>query len=384
MEEEPGIEYFGSKNPYQNEYPTDQIDEPEDTGNSAPTVEDTGTQSGTTANCTGDTFEYEEGKPIVSITFSLSKENPFEVNVGTGVTSYKKSEKRAFPVLCEIRDFTTESKDKIVPLKNKGCIEQNLPNVLAPILTQLNSLLLDPYSMYYETKKYDDFVAAQSDFLKASTPKSEEKDQDEGEGEEEEKEEKEKEPQLTPEQEKRKLDLNEKVLGVVREGATQINEKDKDLIDKIKKISEKNGIGEVLQKFLIDLSAADEKTYPEMFPLHLLKYKYVGDDRQQLFMTNNGIITNGEVIFSYLKVDKENKEISANTTGETFMWTLQSNYNNALAALNGTQKDEGFIPDKLINEGFPAQGFPQRGGIGTRRRLSKKLFKKRTTRRIRK
>ena len=374
------IEY--SEDPDQNDESTDQKDKPEDTGNSAPTVEDAGTQSGTTANCAGDTFDYKEGNPIVSITFSLSKQNPFEVNVGTGVTSYKKSDKKAYPVLCEIRDFTTESKVKIESLKNKGCIEKNLPKVLAPILTQLNSLLLDPYSMYYDTKKYDDFVAAQSDFLKAPTEKPTKK----GENEEEEEEEKEQEqePQLTPEQEKRKLDLNEKVLGVVREGATQINEKDKDIIDKIKKISEKNGIGEVLQKFLIDLSAADEKTYSEMFPLHLLDYKYQGNEGQQLFMTNNGIITNGNVIFSYLNVDKQNKAISANFGGEVTMWTLNNEYQKALAALNGTQKDEGFIPDKLINEGFPAQGFPQKGGLGTRRRLSKKLFKKRTTRRNRK
>ena len=86
------IEY--SEDPDQNDESTDQKDKPEDTGNSAPTVEDAGTQSGTTANCAGDAFEYKEGKPIVSITFSLSKQNPFEVNVGTGVTSYKKSEKK--------------------------------------------------------------------------------------------------------------------------------------------------------------------------------------------------------------------------------------------------------------------------------------------------
>ena len=358
-------------------------DEPEAVGDSEPAVEDAVTPSETTANCAGDTFKYKKGKPIVSITFSLSEENPFEVNVGTSMTSYKKSDKKAYPVLCEINGFGSDSV-KIEPLKNKGCIEKNLPKVLAPILTQLNSLLLDQYNSYYETKKYDDFVAAQSEFLNAPTPKSAEKGQDEGEGEEEEEEEEEEEPQLTPEQEKRKLDLNEKVLGVVREGATQINEKDKDLIDKIKKISEKNGIREVLQNFLIDLSAADEKTYSEMFPLHLLDYKYQGNEGQQLFMTNNGIITNGNVIFSYLNVDKQNKAISANTGGEFTMWKLQSNYKQALEALNGTQKDEGYIPDKLINEGFPAQGFPQKGGLGTRRTISKKLFKKRTTRRNRK
>jgi hypothetical protein len=376
------IEFVGPENPDQNVESTDQKDKPEDTGNSAPTVEDAGTQSETTANCAGDTFDYKEGNPIVSITFSLSKENPFEVNVGASMTSYKKSDKKAYPVLCEIRDFTTESKVKIEPLKNKGCIEKNLPKVLAPILTQLNSLLLDQYTMYYDTKKYDDFVAAQSEFLKAPTQTPAEKGKDEGEGEEEKQEqeqEQEQEPQLTPEQEKRKLDLNEKVLGVVREGAKQINEKDKDLIDKIKNISEQNRIGKVLQDFLANELQTNPTRYLEMFPLHLLNYKYQDNDVQQLFMTNNGIITNGNVIFSYLNVDKQNKAISANTGGEFSMWTLKNEYQKALAALNGTQKDEGYIPDKLINEGFP-----QKGGLGTRRTLSKKLFKKRTTRRSRK
>ena len=66
------------------------------------------------------------------------------------------------------------------------------------------------------------------------------------------------------------------------------------------------------------------------------------------------------------------------------MWTLKNEYQKALDILNGKKKDDNFIPDKLIDEGFPEQGLPQKGGLGNRKTLSKKLFKKRATKRIRK
>jgi len=124
-----------------------------------------------------------------------------------------------------------------------------------------------------------------------------------------------------------------------------------------------------------------------MFPLYLLKQEYDGKKDQQLILTNNGIITNGNLIFSYLNVNFHDRKIFENSAligGVYSMWTLQNEYQKALNVLNGTKKDEDFIPDKLIDEGFPEEGLPQKGGIGNRKTLSKKLFKKRATRRNRK
>ena len=353
------IEY--SEDPDQNDESTDQKDKPEDTGNSAPTVEDAGTQSGTTANCAGDAFEYKEGKPIVSITFSLSKENPFEVNVGTGVTSYKKSDKKAYPVLCEIRDFTTESKVKIEPLKNKGCIEKNLPKVLAPILTQLNSLLLDPYSMYYDTKKYDDFVAAQSDFLKAptQTPTGEGKDEGEGEGEEQET------PIVMEGKTKEQVDRSTKIQTLIQKLKDKSNGKtitsDEDA--KLEEIAQKSGAD------LPTLNAFLTKHAEAVFPLHLLPLAY---GNQIIFMTNDGIVSNGKQIFSYNDIT----ETKIDSLGLSESGLTDEKYEEAKNRYNGISTDPWYLNDDVLKNGF------KKGG--NRRTLSKKLFKKRTTRRNRK
>ena len=368
-------------------------EDPPEKAQSNPTKTDEGTvatqgAAETTASCDSKELYTKVGTPILSITFLLSEEHPFEVNVGAGMTTnYKRSEKKAFPVLCEIKDFASGSEVKIESLKNKGCIAKNLPKVLAPYLTELNRLLLDQYNVYYDSTKYDEFVTAQGAFLEAQRQKPSKKVEEEKGEEEEEKQQQ--EPQLTPEQQERKRKLEENVLKKLKDRAVKrINVDDPDVKVRIEEISKQNGIGEYFTEFLADQLALDEgktedkKKYSEMFPLYLLEEKYDGNDGQQLILTNNGIITNGILIFSYLNVDIKNGKILANTLG--FMWTLKNEYQKALNVLNGEKTDEDFISDKLINDGFPEEGFPKKGGIGNRKTFSKKLFKKRATRRIRK
>jgi hypothetical protein len=325
------------------------------------------TPSETTANCAGDTFEYKEGKPIVSITFSLSKENPFEVNVGTSMTSYKKSEKKAFPVLCEIRDFTSGSV-KREPLKNKGCIEKNLPKVLAPILTQLNSLLLDQYNAYYETKKYDDFVTAQSEFSQAPTPKPAEK------GEEEEGEEGQTvvegptlvEGQIVNEEQSKRAAAIEVLIQKLKEKSTeQIADVNG---DKLSEITKQNTVDlDKLKEFL-------EKHKAEVFPLYLLPFNFFKD---QIFMTNNGIVTNGKKVYSYNDISIQNKKIDVLNDFLNWDFIDEGRYSESVNILNGENEDTNYIKKEMIENGDFIKG-------GNRRTLSKKLFKKRTTRRIRK
>ena len=321
----------------------------------------TGTPSETTANCAGDTFDYKEGNPIVSITFSLSKENPFEVNVGTGVTSYKKSDKKAYPVLCEIKDFTSGSV-KREPLKNKGCIEKNLPKVLAPILTQLNSLLLDQYSMYYDTKKYDDFVAAQSDFLKAPTQTPPEKGKDEGEGEGEEEQET---PIVMEGKTKEQVDRSTKIQTLIQKLKDKSNGKtitsDEDA--KLEEIAQKSGAD------LPTLNAFLTKHAEAVFPLHLLPLAY---GNQIIFMTNDGIVSNGKQIFSYNDIT----ETKIDSLGLSESGLTDEKYEEAKNRYNGISTDPWYLNDDVLKNGF------KKGG--NRRTLSKKLFKKRTTRRNRK
>ena len=340
-------------------------DEPEAVGDSEPAVEDAVTPSETTANCDGDTFKYKKGKPIVSITFSLSEENPFEVNVGTSMTSYKKSDKKAYPVLCEIKDFTSGSV-KREPLKNKGCIEKNLPKVLAPILTQLNSLLLDQYNAYYETKKYDDFVAAQSDFLKASTPKSGEK------GEEGEEEGEEETPIVMEGQDPEKFKraaaikvlidkLQKKSIGTIAGVG------DPKLDPKLDDIKQKNGVDlPTLKAFLTKHAIA-------VFPLHLLPLAY---GNQIIFMTNNGILTNGSIIFSYNNININDKK--STVTANVFNWTFinETDYKQALSIIDGEKEDDNYISKGLIEKG-DFKG-------GRRKTLSQRFKKHRTIKRSRK
>ena len=340
--------------------------EPEVVGDSEPAVEDAVTPSETTANCAGDTFKYKKGKPIVSITFSLSEENPFEVNVGTSMTSYKKSDKKAFPVLCEINGFGSESV-KIEPLKNKGCIEKNLPKVLAPILTQLNSLLLDQYNAYYETKKYDDFVTAQSDFLKASTPKPT------GEGEKGEEEQEGQTPtqirmegQMTDPEQRNRAEKAQKLIKTLQDISTEeiaVNDG-----DKLSKITTQN---EIKDEKLKNLKELLENHKDNVF---LLPLKY---GEQYIFITKDGIVSNGIKIFSYNDISIKENKIDVNALIYPFLWDLnEENYEQALKIIDGKVNTQ-YIDSTLLKDGVFLKG-------GNRRTLSKKLFKKRTTRRSRK
>ena len=319
------------------------------------------TPSETTANCAGDTFEYKEGKPIVSITFSLSKENPFEVNVGTSMTSYKKSEKKAFPVLCEIRDFTSGSV-KREPLKNKGCIEKNLPKVLAPILTQLNSLLLDQYNAYYETKKYDDFVTAQSEFSQAPTPKPAGEGEEEGEEEEE-------TPTVMKRKTEEQVDRSTKIQTLIQKLKDISTEQIADVNgDKLSEITKQNRVDlDKLKEFL-------EKHKAEVFPLYLLPFNFF---KEQIFMTNNGIVTNGKKVYAYNDISIKDKQIDVFVDTANWDFVDEGRYSESVNILNGENEDTNYIKKEMIENGDFLKG-------GNRRTLSKKLFKKRTTRRIRK
>ena len=340
--------------------------EPEAVGDSAPAVEDAVTTSETTANCAGDTFKYKKGKPIVSITFSLSEENPFEVNVGTSMTSYKRSDKKAYPVLCEINGFGSDSV-KIEPLKNKGCIEKNLPKVLAPILTQLNSLLLDQYNAYYDTTKYEAFLTAQSEFLKASTQtpgeEKEEKEGEEGEGEQEIVE---IEGKIADPEQVKRAEKAQKLIKTLQDISTE--EIAVDDGDKLSKITTQNAIKDEQLKNLKEFL---EKHKDNVF---LLPLKY---GEQQIFITKDGIVSNGIKIFSYNDISIKENKIDVNGLKYPFLWDLdEKNYEKALKIIDG-EVDNEYIDSSLLKDGVFLRG-------GTRRTLSKKLFKKRTTRRSRK
>ena len=314
----------------------------------------------TTATCAGDNHDYHEGKPIVSITFSLSNENPFQVNVGTSITSYKRSDKLAYPVLCEIRDFTGDpEKPVIIPLKNKACIEKNLPKVLATALAQLNELLLDEYTAYYDTTKYGAFIEKQKEFL---TPAEETTSVEEA-------------PAVAPvedttrtEEQRKRREAIEKLIQKLKEisEGTITNVDD----ERLSVIARRNA-GVDIDKLMGFLS---EKS-GEVFPLHLLSLTYSG---QEIFMTNNGIVTNGNVIFSYNDISIEKRTVSG-TFEELGMWTLynEDNYNKAVKALSGEVYEDGYIRQDILDKQDFIKG-------GTRRTLSQKLFKHRITKRIRK
>ena len=301
-------------------------------------------QTMTSANCKEDKrIKYTKpGKPILSITFSLSDEHPFEVNVGSSM-SYKRSDKLAYPIIYEIKDETGEiSNIKRGALKNKACVGKNLPNDLAEYLPKLNSLLLDQYNMYYDTKKYNEFVAAQNSFKSqqakedTSTKKLEENKNPE--------EPKEKTKEQTPEEIEKKERKNkiEKLVGklkAIKTGEISFG----DLDSKLSLITTKNKIAsetlKTLKTFLQD--------HPEVFPLYLLPLKY-GD--QQIFMTNNGIVTNGNVIFSYNNISTKNNTVTG-TFGEIGMWTLVNEYNIALGFLSGEEYDDEYIRNDILDTG---------------------------------
>jgi hypothetical protein len=339
----------------------EKIDISENTDDTGEAVTKKEADAPTTAKCDGDTFKYQPGKPIVSITFSLSSENPFEVNVGTGITNYKRSDKKASPVLCEVRDLTGESSDvKIVPLKNKACIEKNIPNVLAPVLTQLNALLLDQYTAYYDTKKYDAFVDEQDKFLKTptkgSTPESEDTSTEEGaqvfvaEG-----------TTLTPEQ----LNRSDKIQILIEQLKEKAGDNQIGSVDdaNLPVITTTNGVN------LPTLKAFLKRHEEEVFPLYLLPLQY---GKQQIFMTKNGIVTNGSQIFSYN--DITDKKIISLGLAESSL--TDEKYEEAKNRYNGTNELTFYLNDEVLETGFKKSG-------GKRKTFSKKLLK-RATRRNRK
>ena len=331
----------------------------------------TSDEAPTTAKCDGDIFKYKPGKPIVSITFSLSSEQSFEVNVGTGITNYKRSEKKAFPVLCEVRDLTGGSDEvKITSLKNKACIAKNIPEVLAPVLTQLNALLLDQYTAYYETTKYDAFVTKQAEFSKAPTLNKKPEDEGKGDGEEKEKEvlikvegNIVKEPQQIARREKiEKLIQKLKLEYKGKDGTYEkYNEQDAKLNAFLRAISDNVSI-DPLKEFL--------KNHTEVFPLYYLDKLEYGN--KIVFMTNDGVLTDGEIILPYTGLDMENKTIIKNTFNWTF--TKYSDYEEAVKILSGEVERIGYIDTSKIND----EGIYKKGG--KRKTLSKKLLKRVTKR----
>ena len=319
------------------------------------------TSSETTAKCSGDTFKYKTGKPILSITFSLSEENPFEVNVGSAM-SYKRSDKKAYPVLYEIQDLIDPDREILIkPLKNKACMK-NLPNDLAGYMEQLNVVLLDQYNAYYDTTKYDAFVEAQKEFKDREIKK---KDNSESKDQSDDNEEKEEEEKV------------EKVEGEVTVLPTKVEEQ-KNKIDKLIGIlkSEKteNTIDSKYEKYTSDYSASVrsflEIHKEDVFPLHLLVIKY---DNKKIFMTDNGILTDGSKIFPYSKLDMVKNIIGANTFNWTF--TTEGDYQKALEILNGKVEDTGYIDTSKIDE----LGNYKLGG--KRKTLSQKPMKHRITKR---
>lgn len=319
-------------------------------------------QTMTNANCKEDKrIKYTKpGKPILSITFSLSDEHPFEVNVGSSM-SYKRSDKLAYPIVYEIKDETGEiSIIKRGALKNNACVAKNLPNDLAEYLPKLNSLLLDQNNMYYDTKKYNEFVAAQTSFKAQQVKENTSTEKlDVNKKAEVNKE-------ATPEEKEKRerKDKIEKLIGKLKAITTEKIEMT-DVNTKLRNITDKNGVNfDELKNFL--------ENNKEVFPLYLLPLNYKD---QQIFMTNNGIVTNGNVIFSYNDISTKSKTVSG-TTMEIGMWKLLNEYNIALGFLSGEEYDDGYIRNNILDAGDFIKG-------GKRKTLSKKLLK-RATRRNRK
>lgn len=304
-------------------------------------------QPKTTANCkevSDSGITYKIGKPILSISFSLSKENPFKVNVGKSISGYKMSDELAYPIIYEIKDDTGEKPPIVGALKDKRCIENNLQNDLAPMLTQLNSLLLDKYKVYYDTDEYKTIVKKQGEFLE----KAQESVKD---GEKE-----------TNEQTDRSKKIQNLINILKKTSEKQItNVVDSELL----KITKQNGVN------LDDLNIFLKTYEKEVFPLYLLKLTY---GNQQIFMTNNGIVTNGNVIFSYNDISTKSNTVTG-TVMEIGMWNLVNDYDTAVKYLSGKDYDDGYIRNDILNsENFIKEG-------GKRNTRSHKSVKHRITKR---
>jgi len=317
----------------------------------------TSSESKTTANCNeekGSNITYKSGKPILSITFSLSEEHPFEVNVGSTM-SYKRSDKKAYPVLYEIQDLTNPSRKILIkPLKNKACMK-NLPNDLAAYLEQLNVLLLDQYTAYYDPKKYETFVSEQNKFKELIVNKDTE----------EEGEQSAKKGIINQDviNRKKQIDILIDKLKAIKTGEINLA----DLDSKLLPISKQNGFDlQTFKDFLI-------KKKSEVFPLYLLPLKFYSN---QIFMTNNGIVTNGKKIYAYNDISIRKNEIGVYADTANWDFINENNYLKATNVISGEVQDVDYIAIQLLEKQDFMKG-------GKRKTLSKKI-KKRITKRNRK
>jgi hypothetical protein len=138
------------------------------------------------------------------------------------------------------------------------------------------------------------------------------------------------------------------------------DEKDNNLNAFLKAISD-NVLIEPLRDFL--------KKHTEVFPLYSLNLKY---GEKIVFMTNDGVLTDGEIILPYTGLDMVNKTISANLIGN-WTFTKDSDYQEALKVLSGEVERIGYIDTSKISKEGVYKG-------GKRKTLSKKLLKRVTKR----
>jgi hypothetical protein len=106
-------------------------------------------------------YDLDDSKEIVSISFHLSKKYGFQVNKDVRGTKF---DTPVYPVLYKIEGHSGQP-PKIGILKNKACIEKNLPADLSNYLTILNTVLLNEYTRYYDAGKFGELVQAQQSFL---------------------------------------------------------------------------------------------------------------------------------------------------------------------------------------------------------------------------
>ena len=131
-------------------------------------------------------YDLDDSKEIVSISFHLSKKYGFQVNKDVRGTKF---DTPVYPVLYKIEGHSGQP-PKIGILKNKACIEKNLPADLSNYLTILNTVLLNEYTRYYDAGKFGELVEAQQSFLEGQVQEAEEEEgEQEEEGEEEQEEE---------------------------------------------------------------------------------------------------------------------------------------------------------------------------------------------------
>ena len=118
-------------------------------------------------------YDLDDSKEIVLISFHLSKKYGFQVNKDIRGTKF---DKPVYPVLYKI-DGHSGQPPKIGILKNKACIEKNLPADLSNYLTILNTVLLNEYTRYYDAGKFGELVEAQKSFLEGQVQEDEEQGQ---------------------------------------------------------------------------------------------------------------------------------------------------------------------------------------------------------------